>query len=93
MPLLGPQNDFLGSTGVKPCLLPELDQICFGGHCLACNKINLLSFEIRDKICHYWKMKYAMFGPQNDFLGTYRDKTLIFAQIRPNFFWLALFGL
>lgn len=35
-----------------PQRLPELDQICFGEHFLAYNKIDVLDFGIVEEICH-----------------------------------------
>ena len=63
MPCLAPRMVFWEPLGTKPCLLPELDQIWFGGHILANNKINVPSFEIGDEICHFWGTKSAMFWP------------------------------
>ena len=34
--------------------------------------------------------KFDIFGPQNDFLGAYRDETLFIAQIGPNLVWWTL---
>ena len=83
---------FWEPLGTKPCLLPELDQIWFGGHILVNNKINVPSFEIGDEICHFLGTKSAMFGPQNGFLGTFGDETLFIARIGPNLVWWTHFG-
>ena len=66
--MLAPRMVFWEPLGTKPCLLPELDQIWFGGHILVNNKINVPSFEIGDEIFHFLGTKSAMSGPQN--LGT-----------------------
>ena len=40
--MFGPQNTFYGDE--------TLDQICFGGHFLAYNRMKVLSFEIGNEI-------------------------------------------
>ena len=89
MPCLAPRIIFWGPTGTKPYLWPDLDQIWFGGPFLALNKGEILTFEIGDEICHFLAPRMIFWGPT----GTYGDETLFTAQIGPNLFWWALFGI
>ena len=88
-PISAPKLNFWGPTGTKPYLWPDLDQIWFGGPFLALNKGEILTFEIGDEICHFLAPRLIFWGPT----GTYGDKTLFTAQIGPNLFWWALFGI
>ena len=71
-------------SGGLPCLLPKLDQIWFGGHLLACNKVFVLDLEIEDKyatygdkICHFWTPKWFPSGLQGRILVYWPNGTNI----------------